>query len=67
MEEAAEARIRAKQPAPSPEHLERERKRDLLLLSRTRLLHQIEESTHERYRQMLELALQDIDKRIAEL
>ena len=51
----------------SPEQQEELSQRRLLELSRVRLQHQIQESTNERYRQMLTQALVDIDNKLVEL
>jgi hypothetical protein len=66
--ESAESR---KQKIPgeilSPEQHDILRERGLLELSRVRLQHQIKESTHVRYRQMLTSALDEVDRKLAAL
>jgi len=54
-------------PRPSPAQQKLNRHRDGLLLSRTRLLHQLEAAAHPRHRHMLERALADIEKQLASL
>jgi hypothetical protein len=49
------------------EQIQRERERESLLLSRTRVLHEIEASTHPRYRQQLEAALAHLDRQLKKL
>ncbi len=44
-----------------------ERKRSGLMLDRTRVLHDLQTACNPRYRAMLELALTDLDQRIAQL
>jgi hypothetical protein len=51
----------------TPEQLERERQREGLELSRTRVLHDLSTATHQRYRDSLELALKFLDDKIAAL
>jgi len=54
-------------PRLSPAQQLINRKRDGLLLSRKRLLHQLPTAAHPRHRQMLEQALAEIDKQLASL
>ena len=49
------------------EEAARHRQRELLILSRKQVAAQLEAATAPRHRQMLELALADLDRRIAEL
>jgi len=51
----------------TPEELERESKRNGLMLSRTRVLHDIQTTCNARYRQQLEQALAFLDTEIAVL
>lgn len=51
----------------TPEQLEIERKRDSLLLQRTRVLRQIESCTDPRYRQTLESGLAFLEAQLAQL
>jgi hypothetical protein len=52
---------------PSPVQLEVLRKREDLLLSRTRVLHDIEAARNPRYKQMLNAALAHLDQELARL
>jgi hypothetical protein len=67
MEEAAE-RKRASTAQEIPVR-EQELLRELrvLQLSRTRVIHQIEEATHAGYREIMSRALADLDQRLAQL
>lgn len=66
--ELAEARRAAAQAIKiSSEQAERNRRRESLLLSRKRVLHDLENAHNPRYRQTLESALQHLDQRLAEL
>lgn len=49
----------------SPEQRDRDRKRQGLLLSRTRLAHQLETSQNPRHRQMLVDAIAELDRQLA--
>ena len=49
----------------TPEMAEAARKKESLLLARTRLLDQIQASRYPRHREMLETALADLDKTLA--
>jgi hypothetical protein len=49
------------------EQLERERRKADLLLSRSRILQQLEESSNERYSQLLRRTLAELDAQIAAL
>lgn len=49
----------------SPAQQERNRQRDGLVLTRHRLLQQLEAASHPRHRQMLEQALAEIDKQLS--
>jgi hypothetical protein len=55
---------RAKISAPEAERFGR---RESLLLSRTRVLHDMEHATNPRYRQVLEAALKHLDQKLAEI
>lgn len=65
--EEREATRAAKQRQRSPAEIERERKRDSLLLTRTRLLTELQAACNPRYRAMKEQALAHIDQQLAEL
>jgi hypothetical protein len=51
----------------TPEQLQRLREREGLELSRTRVLHDLNAATHQRYRESLELALKFLEDKIAAL
>jgi hypothetical protein len=51
----------------SPAELDINRQRDVLLLSRSRVLRQIEGSRNERYTEQLNRALGDLDAQLAKL
>ncbi len=55
--EPAEEFSRLPRPRFTPDELERERKRDALLLQRTRVMHDLGRCTDERYRKTLETGL----------
>jgi hypothetical protein len=52
-------------PRPTPEQQERDRKRDGLLLSRTRLLRQLEGAQNPRHRQVLSDGIAELDRQLA--
>ena len=66
MEESAAKPARARM-ALTPEQLQNQRKKTDLILSRRRVAQQLEESTNERYSELLGRALAELDKQIAEL
>ena len=47
--------------------IERDRQRESLLLSRKRILHDLETSHNPRYREILQAALKHLDDKLAEL
>lgn len=51
----------------TPEMQERARKRQGILLARKRILQQLEASGNERYTQMLQASLADLDSELAKL
>ena len=61
---SAKARHGELRPKLTPEQLEKERKRDSLLLQRRRVVHDLEACTSERYRQTLENGLAYLDSQI---
>jgi hypothetical protein len=63
-EERLEQRTAAR-PAASAEQQERNRKREGLLLSRKNLGQQLDVATNPRHRQMLQLALAELDRQLA--
>jgi hypothetical protein len=67
MEEAAERkRVSAAQEIPVREQ-ELLRELRVLQLSRTRVIHQIEEATHAGYKEIMSRALAELDERLAQL
>jgi hypothetical protein len=54
-------------PRPTPDQLTRQRQRQGLLLSRARVLQQLETAQNTQHRQMLEVALVDLDAQLARL
>lgn len=54
-------------PPLSPEQRERDRKRQGLLLSRTRLTHQLETAENPRHRQMLSDGIAELDRQLSSL
>lgn len=64
-----EARARREQPHAerSPEEIERERKRESLLLSRKRVMADLEKATHPRHRAQIEASLEFLDRQLAEI
>lgn len=67
MDMAQAARPARTGPVKTPFELEREGKRDSLMLSRTRVLHDLQIACNARYRQQLEQALAFLDQQIADL
>ena len=65
-EERSAQRDTARAPLP-PEHQERNRKREGLLLSRKRLSQQLETASNSRHRQMLEQAIAELDRQLASI
>jgi hypothetical protein len=65
--DAAEADKASVHPPQDAEMATLIRHRRLLELSRSRVLQQLRASTNERHRQMLESALADLEKQIADL
>jgi hypothetical protein len=51
----------------TPEGAAAQRKRDTLLLARSHLQNQLQASEHPRHREMLESALSDVERQLAEL
>ena len=54
-----------KQRSLSPDRLEQIRKKETLLLSQTRILHELETSENPRYRVVLEKALADLNAQLS--
>jgi hypothetical protein len=67
MEAAATKRARERQIPPTEEQVRLAHERESLLLTRKRVLKDIEGATHARYRQQLEAALKHLDARLKEL
>ena len=66
--EAAENHVRRPQPPPlSSTQLDLLRKRENLVLSRTRVIRDLENSENPRYQAILQRALADLDAQIAAL
>jgi hypothetical protein len=69
-QEAAEAKLAAAAAAAirrTPEEIRIEQQRESLLLSKARVLHDLETATKPRYREMLENSLRYLDEKIASL
>ena len=54
-------------PQPTPDQLARQRQRQGLLLSRARVTQEIKMAQNAQHRQMLEVALMDLDAQLARL
>jgi hypothetical protein len=71
VERQIEASARTRHPhtdkQPGPEQAEQRRRREGLLLSRSRVLHDLEEARNPRYRTMLSAALTHLDHELAGL
>jgi hypothetical protein len=67
MESATAARMAPIKTAPPPDQIERENKRDGLLLTRIRVLHDLQSACNARYRQQLQEALAFLDLQISGL
>jgi hypothetical protein len=52
---------------PAPAKVEMQRRRESLLLSRTRVLAELQTARKERYRRMLQEMLEHLDRELAEL
>lgn len=65
--EMAETRMASSKAHRTPEELEKLRQRESLLMSRNRVLHDLEESSNPRYRKMLSDALAHLDAKLAQL
>ena len=65
--QSARERSTGRRPRPTPEQIELERKRDSLLLQRTRVVRQLENCADPRYRQTLESGLAFLEAQLAEL
>jgi hypothetical protein len=67
IESAEERAAFAKLPRLTPEEAERKQQRESLLLTRTRVMHDLETSKNPGYRKTLEAALKHLDDKIATL
>jgi hypothetical protein len=67
MDSAARVRRQPTAPKTDPANLEIIRKKESLILSRTRVLHDLEASRNPRYRAMLQQALADLELQLSEL
>jgi hypothetical protein len=65
--ESAERYRKPTVPPPKPEQVETERKRDGLLLHRTRVLHDLETCRDDRYRKTLQSGLNFLEQQLAAL
>ena len=65
--EMAETRMESTKARRTPDELEKLRLRESLLMSRHRVLRDIEQSTNPRYRKMLSDALAHLDAKLAQL
>ena len=66
--ESAESRkAAARAAAIDPVEAERKRQRESLLLSRTRILHDLERASNPKYQQTLKAALKHLDDKLAGL
>jgi hypothetical protein len=63
----AASAIAKSDPRPAPDQLARQRQRQGLLLSRTRVLQQLEIAQNPHHRSMLEGALTELDAQLARL
>jgi hypothetical protein len=67
IESAEERATLARPPKLSPEETERHHKRESLLLTRVRVMHDLETSKNPGYRKTLEAALKHLDDKLAAL
>lgn len=68
IESASERRAAATAAAShSPEQAKKREERDHLMMSRTRVLHDLEKATNPRYQEMLRASLEFLDNKLAEL
>jgi hypothetical protein len=67
MEDAQSNRRHAAGRQMSPAEAEKNRRRESLLLSRTRVLRDLEAAQNPRYRETLSEALKHLDRKLAEL
>ncbi|MBV9762953.1 MAG: hypothetical protein JO340_20500 [Acidobacteriaceae bacterium] len=67
IEAAQERSSNSQRASVSPEELIRQRERESVELSRTRVLHDMEEARNPKYREILQRSLQYLDDKIAAL
>ena len=67
MEAAEERQAEAAKVRLTAAQIQRQRERESLELSRTRVMHDLAEATHPQYRESLEAALRHLEQRIADL
>jgi len=67
IEAAEERKSAARAAAIDAAQVERKRQRDSLLLSRTRILNDLEQARNPRYQETLKAALKHLDDKLAEL
>ena len=67
IESAESKRAASRSKELSAIEAERIHQRESLLLSRTRVLHDLEHATNPRYRQILEAALKHLEQKLADL
>jgi len=65
--ESAESRRAVRGVAISAQEAERNKKRESLQLSRTRVLHDLETANNPRYREILQAALKHLDDKLSEI
>ena len=65
--ETAEARATSNKSKRTPEEIEKARRRESLLLSRNRVLQDLQQSRDPRYQKMLNDALAHLDAQLAQL
>lgn len=65
--ETAEARAASNKTQRTPEEIEKARRRESLLLSRNRVLQDLQQSRDPRYQKMLNEALAHLDAQLAQL
>ncbi|MFL6276533.1 MAG: hypothetical protein ACJ74G_15190 [Blastocatellia bacterium] len=65
--ETAEARVTSNKTRRTPEEIEKARRRESLLLSRNRVLQDLQQSRDPRYQKMLNDALAHLDAQLAQL
>src|SRR5258708_5131555 len=65
--ESAESRRATRGVAISAKDAERNKKRESLLMSRTRVVHDLESANNPRYREILRAALKHLDDKLSEI